>query len=242
MEENLTVAEVVNGTITTLRQNAQAVLIFVVIFASLGIALELGLNQIGNGLLGQFEPEWLLSWLGVGAGLGGLLFLILAVIGEYLLWEAMLKRHYQLEPGGRRILAFIGLQIVTTIGISLGFVLFIIPGLIFTARWSMGPAFLIVERKGIIESIGDSWDEVSGRTTPIVLAFLIAVVLVAGINFALGASAAAGAANSLAPVSLITTVLSQLLAQLSTVLQIGLGVFLFGRLHGSSEVLSEVFA
>jgi hypothetical protein len=243
MDQDLTVGGVINGAFATVMENKEAALIFVGVFTLLGTSLEWGLAQIGGGLLDQFAgTEWL-AWFGLGAGLGGILFVIIAVIGQYILWEAMLRRHHQLAAGyNRRFIAFVGLAILTGLGASLGFLLLIVPGLIFSARWAMAPAHLIVEKRGIIDSMGDSWDEVRGNTTPVALTILITIILAVGVSFSLGAYAVANPdPTQAAQVGLIGSLVGQFVSQLVTVFQIGLGVFLFDKLHSSSEALSDVF-
>jgi hypothetical protein len=244
MDRELTVGEVINGTIATVAENKQAALIFIAVLTVLGAALEWGLTQIGGGFFDQFaDAGWLLAALGIGAGIGGIVFLIVAVVAQYLLWETMLRRRHQLAAGyDRRFLGFVGLSILTGLGIAVGYILLIVPGLIFTARWAMAPAYLIVERQGAIDSMGSSWEEIKGSTTPIVLAILAAAVVLVGASMAVGVGAGVAAAvGEGAQDSLVASLLGQFLSQVGTVLSTGLGVFLFGRLHGESEVLSEVF-
>jgi hypothetical protein len=244
MDENLTLGEVVNGTITTIAENKDVALSFIAVLTILGAGFEWGLAQLGGGALDPFaNAETVLAWFGIGAGLGGLVFLIVGIVAQYLLWEIMLKRKNHLAAGeGRRYLAFIGLAILTALGVGVGFLLLIVPGLIFSARWAMAPAFLIVERKGIVESMSNSWDDVQGNTTPVVLAILIVAIVTIGLGTALEASALATVdGTEVVTISLTSSLLSQLLSQTVTVLQAGLGVYLFGRLHGASDALSGVF-
>jgi hypothetical protein len=242
MDQNLTVGEVINGTIATVADNKAAAIAYVAVFTALGTGLEWGLSQVGTGLFDQFaDAEWLLAVFGVSAGIGGILFVIVAVVGQYLLWEAMLRqRHYLVRGYDRRFLAFFGLSILTGIGVAFGFLLLIIPGLIFMSRWAMAPAYLMVEREGVIDSMGGSWDAVKGNTTPVALALLVGGLLLFGLAVITGlGSAFSGDATGQVP--LIESLAGQFLSQVGTVLSAALGVFLFARLHGSSRELTGVF-
>ena len=242
MDKNLTVGEVINGTIATVADNKAAAIAYIAVFTALGTGLEWGLSQVGTGMFDQFaDAGWLLAAFGVSAGIGGILFVIVAVVGQYLLWEAMLRQRHHLMSGyDRRFLAFFGLAILTGIGVAFGFLLLIVPGLIFMARWAMAPAYLMVEKEGIIDSMGGSWHAVKGNTTPVVLAVLVGGL----VFFGLAVIAGLGTGFSGEPagqVALIESLLGQLLSQVGTVLTAALGVFLFSRLHGSSRELSGVF-
>ena len=242
MDQNLTVGEVINGTLATVTDNKVAAMVFIAVFTLLGTALEWGLSQAGVGALDEFaDAGWFLTLFGIGAGVGGILFVIIAVVGQYLLWEAMLRQRHHLTRGyDRRFLAFFGLAILTGIGVAIGFVLLIVPGLIFMARWAMAPAYLMVENEGVIDSMGGSWNAVKGNTTPIVLACLVAGLVIFGLAIVTGVGAGVSFEET-GQIGLLESLLGQLLSQVGTVLSAALGVFLFTRLLGASRELSGVF-
>jgi hypothetical protein len=241
MSENLTVGEVINGSISTVSANWVAAIIFVAVLTALGTALDWGLTQYASGALAQLgASDQFLGYLGVGAGLGGILFFIISIIGQYLLWESFLQRgNYIFRQGHRRFLAFIGQAILISFGIAIGLIFLIVPGLIISARWSMAQAFLIAEDQGVIESMGSSWDAVLGHTTPIALSVLIVGILGFGIAMLVGVNAFS--LTEAGEISLVGSLVTQFVSQLSALFNAALGVFLFGRLRGSSEMLSGVF-
>lgn len=69
--------------------------------------------------------------------------------------------------------AFVGLSMVTGLGIVLGFVLLIAPGLILLARWSVSLPWLLSGDEGVFESMRRSWDQTADHVLPVVAVFLI---------------------------------------------------------------------
>jgi MFS family permease len=93
------------------------------------------------------------------------------------------------------ILPLIGAAILAGIGIGIGFILLIIPGLFLLTIWSVvGPA-IVVERTGVIGAFGRSHELVKGDGWSvfgtIVVAFLI-VVIASAIATAIGAAIGLG--------------------------------------------------
>ena len=240
MERDLTVGEVINGTLALLAENRNAALAYLLVFTVLGTTLEWGLFQAGVGAIPGLEnADWLLAVFGLGAGIGALALVVLTIIGQYLLWESML-RESTIFAGGerRRFLAFFGQAILVGLAVGFGFLLLIVPGLIFTARWAAAPAYLIAERQGVIDAMGSSWDMVRGNTTPVVLAILIVallfvVLMVAGVMTFTDIDSD--------ELTLGESLLGQVTSHAVTILSVSLGVFLFRRLHGSSRAVSGVF-
>ena len=60
------------------------------------------------------------------------------------------------------ILPLIGFGILFGIGVAIGFVLLIVPGLILLTFWSVGAPAIVVERLGAIDAFGRSWHLVRG--------------------------------------------------------------------------------
>jgi len=71
------------------------------------------------------------------------------------------------------ILPLIGLSIVSTFGVMLGFVLLVVPGIILALGWAIAVPVRVVERKGVFGSLGRSWELTSGYKGTIFLLFLI---------------------------------------------------------------------
>lgn len=243
MDDKVRVGELIEGTIATIRENASASGIYVVVLSALATVLEWGL---GTALAGS-DPLVDLSgpvmdYLGVGAGIGGLLVLVVVVVSQYLLWEAMLENGALMVRGRapRRYFAFVGLSILAAMGAGLAFLALIVPGLIVLARWVAAPAFLIRQRLGVIEAMRQSWYTVKGNTTPIVFTFLIGVFAVGVLSGLVGAGALVTLGDGGQP-GFLAILGNQVLSNASSVLQVAFGVFVFRRLTGDVNELGAVF-
>ena len=91
------------------------------------------------------------------------------------------------------LLPLICVSILGGIGIGVGFVLCIVPGLFLLTFWSVVAPVTVIERPGVFSAFGRSWELVRGYAWPvfgtIVLVFLLVVaasVAAALIGLALG--------------------------------------------------------
>jgi len=79
------------------------------------------------------------------------------------------------------ILPLILFAILAGIGIAIGFVLIIIPGLVLLTFWSLGAPAIVAEGAGVFEAFGRSWRLVRGNAWSVfgtlVVVLLIAIVL-----------------------------------------------------------------
>ncbi len=242
MERDLNFGDVVGGTLDTLLENGRAAIIYLVVFTTVGSSLQLLATEFPfgpaneNALLGAVQGA-----IGLGAGIAGIVIFVLAIIGQYLLWEAMLSRpSLQVGLPRRRYLAFLGLLIISGIGTAIGFVFLIVPGLIILARWSIAPALLIKERQGITEALENSWNTIKGRTSPIVWAVLAGVVGLGLLSGAVGGSVVfMGGSIETNPMSII---FEQAVSDFGTLLSVSLGVFLYRHFYGEAKEIVEVFS
>ncbi len=65
--------------------------------------------------------------------------------------------------GGRLVLPFLGLGMLTGLATLLGAVLLIVPGLIIAGRLALGNTVLVIERRGVFEAIDRSWTLTRGH-------------------------------------------------------------------------------
>jgi hypothetical protein len=87
----------------------------------------------------------------------------------------------------RRLLSVVWLEIVTTIGLILGFVALIVPGIYLYAAWSVAVPCLLIERRGAFRALGRSRRLVKGRWWPTAGVILVATIMVGLIAGAFGA-------------------------------------------------------
>lgn len=243
MQEKLGFGEVVEGTMAVIQRNWPPILTYLALFTVVGTAVEWGSLKFADTLSGLLEGFGIIqAMLGIGAGLAGLVIFVMAIIAQYFLWEALLRREgLGREFARHRYLAFFGQLILLAIATAFGYLLLIVPGLVFTVRWSLAPALLIGENQGVVQAMGNSWETIRGNTTPIAFTYLVGAVGVILISGGAGYSSAWDGTGETA-FNLFSITVGQLASHVGTALAIALGVFLFQRFYGSQAHVSEVFA
>lgn len=104
-----------------------------------------------------------------------------------------------ISRGLARFLPLVGVMVLSTLGILLGFFLLIIPGLILMVMWYVAVPVCVVERAGPITSLGRSQALTKGHRWKL-FGLYILVLIVSGIGGALlplGGAALAGPAGGL---------------------------------------------
>jgi hypothetical protein len=106
------------------------------------------------------------------------------------------------------ILPLIGFGILFGIGVSIGFLLLIVPGLILLTFWSVGAPAIVVERVGVIEAFGRSWRLVRGDAWSVFGALLVIFLIVFAITILLTLIGAAIGLGGLIVFSIIASVIT----------------------------------
>ena len=77
----------------------------------------------------------------------------------------------------RHFFPLLGMAILIFLGVFFGFIFFIIPGLIIALGWVIAAPVLIVEKRGVMDSISRSWGLTSGyKRWILLLAFIYFVI------------------------------------------------------------------
>ena len=164
---------------------------------------------------------------------------------QYHLMEQALAADGLLSPAvaGRRYLSVVGASILTTLGIAFGFVLFIVPGLLLLARWSLTWPYIIGQGMPATEAMGASWRHTRASMVSIVLFYVICMVLLvvplAGVGIAEGLASALSGPSITAGVG--GTILGNAVAALMAVGGTLLTLTLYRLLGHSDDRLAEVF-
>lgn len=103
--------------------------------------------------------------------------MIVTFVATYFLLAKLLQSRGRLIDNETRVFAYVGLVIISALGVIGGLVLLIVPGLILLVRWSAVSGFLIGRKRGIVESLGDSWDATRGYSWPIFGAGLVMLII-----------------------------------------------------------------
>ena len=120
------------------------------------------------------------------------------------------------EAGLKLFLPLLGLGIIVGLGTGLGFILLIVPGIILAVMWSASTGAVVVEGRGVFESLQRSRDLTRGYRWPIfglaVIYFVVSMVigmLVGGVGMATGGSFLDGSTNM--AVNMATNAISNIL-------------------------------
>ena len=133
---------------------------------------------------------------------------------------------------GPVFLPLLGVSILAGIGIAIGFVLLIIPGLILITIWAVVVPVCVLERPGVFASFGRSRDLVRGHGWPVFGALILAFLISIGVGIVGGLIAAAlPEAGQVAVSWLLSAILMPFAALVSAVL--------YFRLRGADEPAQE---
>jgi hypothetical protein len=212
---------VVERTFRVIGQNLAlfAVGALVLVAAPAFIGALIGLkSQLGG------QTFSLASILGaLASGLGGLVLqgLVVHTVVARLNGRSV-SMSASLSAGARFLLPLLGLGIIQGLGIIIGTVLLIVPGLILAVIWAVSAPSLVVEQRGVFESLQRSRDLTRGHRWAIFGLFVVYLILsmivgavAGGIGFAAGfsgmRSVAAGGIAAMTPMIVISTFISSLI-------------------------------
>ena len=182
--------------------------------------------------------DGLVTYLGgAAAGAKGVFNLI---AGYYLLVE-LLRRERLMQSKGS-VWSYVGASLLAGVGIVIGLILLIVPGLYLMARWSLAPAIVLARGERAIESLESSWEATRESAWTLLLVFLLffVVLLIGGtmVGFVIGVFAGIGGLMG-SPLILVAT---QLLSALGSVIAIAFSVAIYHLLAGGTREYEEAFA
>ena len=210
---DLKIGKIIDKTLGVIERTALPALIFVIVVTALCAPI---------------------SWFTVGslsasrlAG-GELLKAVIGIVAAYFLIVPMLRRAgLHTRSDADAFLPFIGLSVLSALGVLLGFIAFIIPGLFVMARWSIAQPLLVGQGTGVMESLGESWERTRGNEFSIIVAALalalapIVVMIATAVFF-----------EETSPVRIVVT---QLASSAMSAIFLGMGVAIYGLMMGGSE-------
>lgn len=225
---------ILGGAFERLGAHREAVLLYLGIFVLLGTLanyLDFVTGQVDPGASGfdDLEP-------GFAFGGFGVLYLVAGTVGHFWLFGRLLDTPQAARVSDvARWLPFIGLAIVSWLGVGVATIFLIFPGLFVGARWLMSPAIFVDRRTGVFEALGASWNATRGNTTPVLLALLVLAVMLVVTAAVLGALTMFGN-------SVVTAFVDALVTELFAVLAMGLSVATYRIVMGSDKQLVDIFA
>lgn len=120
-------------------------------------------------------------------------FLVSFFVGYHVL-EALLDNEGLLHDShsGRRYLSYFGASLLAGLGMIVGLLFFILPGVLLIARWSVALSFVIGEGDRATEALRKSWEATRGSTWSILAIYLIFGLGLLVLFAAIGASRLSG--------------------------------------------------
>ncbi|SNS08985.1 Membrane domain of glycerophosphoryl diester phosphodiesterase [Sphingomonas laterariae] len=177
----------------------------------------------------------------VASMIGSALGLAAMIFAQYTIISGLLA-NADLMPDGyrtRRFWAILGVCILYNIGVTLGMVLLIVPGVILAVRWVLAVPVLIGEETGVIESLGRSWQETRGRFWPILIALIVIFLPVIAMMGIIGGVVFS---NGGAEPALAITLIGNLVSSIFTVAGWHAAVAIYVMLRVRGPRMEEIFA
>jgi hypothetical protein len=215
----LKIGIIIDKTLAVIERCAPATLIYFVALTIINVAI--GYFALGmTAPLQQVEMRLLQSLVGL--------------ICAYFFIDAMVRKTgLRSRAMGDAFLPFLALYIVYSIGVVLGFILIIFPGLYIMARWSISQPMLIARGDGPMRALGNSWEETEENAFQIlivVVIFLIPTIAISALcTLMLGQASVAG------------MLISQVASSTTSVLALAMGVALYGLIVGTPKERTAVF-
>lgn len=213
----LKIGKIIDKTLAVLERNAVPAAIFVLVLTALCVPISY-FAAGSTSPLRLAGAEVLRSALGIVAG--------------YFLLVAMLRRTgLYARADEDAFLPYIGLSVLSTLGVLLGFIALVIPGLFIMARWIIAPQLLVGRGAGVMQALGESWDRTRGNEFQIIGAALalLLVLIVVGIAVSI----------LLEPDTLPRMIIAQLASSASSVVFLALGVALYGLIVGGGAAAAR---
>ncbi|WAT18583.1 glycerophosphoryl diester phosphodiesterase membrane domain-containing protein [Aurantiacibacter sp. MUD11] len=201
----LKIGSIINATLDVIERNMVPALIFVMVVTAVNAAIAyLGLSYT------SFTRE-----LAKGA-----IAFVFAVAAAYVLFEVMLRKGNLVErKSDEELLGYALLSILYSLGVGIGFILIIFPGLYFMARWSVAQPLVIARGNGAIEAMKESWERTKGSEFSILIAIVILIIVPAAISFLV--------TTGFEPDDLLGITISQLISSASSMIGIAMGGALY---------------
>lgn len=171
--------------------------------------------------------------------------LVVGIFVQYLVLERLLARRAP-DDGNRRYGAVFLAGLLGGIGILVGLILFIVPGLVLAAGWSAATAFVVVDRCSGTDALTASWRSTAASRWPIVGVYVATYVPFFVVFFAFlfllgGAEGAGVVEGELAEDGPIAIVVTDILVSLLGTWGWVLGAAIYELAVPSDAGLTDVF-
>ena len=182
------IGRVINRTFGAIKNNFMTFFLASLLIMGLPMLL-VGLMPIWLGSGGFMNGDEVNETYFIGLMVGGFLTFIVMLIGSVILQGALISASVNdfngkrtsfgdsVGVGLRYFFPLLGLGILYGLAMMGGFLLLIIPGLLVALGWSVAAPILIVEKKGVTESISRSWQLTQGYKRWILLLWFLIIII-----------------------------------------------------------------
>jgi hypothetical protein len=186
------IGRVIQRTFTAISANWLVFLVSALLLIGVPNVIS-GLGQTELATAGIFGPGFLFRFVGGLLAFVGAIVLqgtvVFAAVNE--LNGKKIELSEAFSAGVRTFFPLLGLSILMALGLVLGFVLLIVPGVILGVMWIVAAPAVVVERRGVMESFQRSRDLTRGHRWKIFALGLVYVLAASIIGAALGGAGAA---------------------------------------------------
>lgn len=215
MQESVSAGRLIASMFDLMRDNAVAVAASIAGLSVLGVASDM------------YDPEAITS----------VPISIACAIAQFVVVRSALDRLGLVQRSGRAVGAYVGVSILANIGILLGLVLLVIPGVVLAIRWSIVAPIVLAEEQGAMESLSESWARTKGHFAAILVASLVPLVPLAA-----GIVAYAMTDPETAQIPLATSVVANICTNAFLAMGWLLSVAIYSTVMDAQEPLEEIFA
>lgn len=234
MKNGATLSSLLNQTFAELSKHRQIVFVYLAIAVPAAFVSAFFGNESSSSLFGFGFSFSLDDTVGLGILAGILMFaaFIVDIVITYWLTGALVRQ--SAVPGFDRFLPWLGIYILSWLGIMFGLVLLLVPGIILMVRWIAVMPVVIKGDVPAMDAFGDSWEMTRGYGWSVFGAGIILAILLIVVAAVTGiASTAAG--------PIIGSAFKAITESASTVLFTAFGVGAYRLLKDDSEDIAEIF-
>lgn len=234
MKREATLGNLLSQTFVEMGEHTKAIVIYIAILIPVGALSNYfdGSDQVGFGI--AVESELLAQ--GAIPVLVVLLALVVNIVLTYWLYASLMRG--TTGPGFDRFWPWLGVYILASLGIILGMIFLIVPGLILLTRWAVALPLATRGDIGAMDTFGASWNATRGRGWSI---FGAALILFLGIAVVIGASVGI-ATVFLTGSPVADAVMAGLSEAIATAVFVAFSVGAYRLLWDGAEEAAEVFA
>ncbi|WP_108791176.1 glycerophosphoryl diester phosphodiesterase membrane domain-containing protein [Erythrobacter sp. Alg231-14] len=190
MNDRVNLASLLSVTVDEIQQSWQVILIYSALILVISAAMFGVIGATENGFIGSDVWNVFRSRAATGSTviIGALAAVAFQILASFYLLAGMF--HRSTSPSFDTLLPFIGITILSWLVIGIGFLLLIIPGIIFIVRLTPLLPIVLSQEGPSFDAFGKSWDMTDGRGWSIFGAYVIlyiALLVVSGIMTGLSA-------------------------------------------------------